>query len=82
MGTAGKMLFPVPNRRLSKRLCRLTAPTLLVWGKSDRLIPPVYADRFQSHIPHAEKIVIDAASHMLPYEQTDAFVGAVGGFLG
>lgn len=82
MGTAGKMLFPIPNRRLSKRLYRLTAPTLLVWGKSDRLIPPVYADRFQSYIPHAEKIVIDEAGHMLPYEQPDGFVQAVTSFLG
>lgn len=82
MGTAGKMLFPIPNRRLSKRLYRLTAPTLLVWGKSDRLIPLVYADRFQSYIPHAEKILIDEAGHMLPYEQPEAFVEAVAGFLG
>ena len=33
LSMAGKILFPVPNRRLSKRLYRLTAPTLLVWGK-------------------------------------------------
>ena len=45
LGTAGKILFPIPNRRLSKRLYRLTAPTLVVWGAQDRLIPPVYADR-------------------------------------
>jgi hypothetical protein len=31
-GTAGKMLFPIPNRRLSKRLYRLTTETLVVWG--------------------------------------------------
>ena len=46
LSMAGKILFPVPNRRLSKRLYRLTAPTLLVWGKSDALIPPVYAEQF------------------------------------
>jgi pimeloyl-ACP methyl ester carboxylesterase len=82
MGTASKILFPIPNRRLSKRLYRLSAPTLLVWGKSDRLIPPAYADRFQTHIPHAQKTLIEAAGHMLPYEQSDAFVEAVSGFLG
>ncbi len=82
MGMAGKLLFPIPNRRLSKRLYRLTAPTLLVWGKNDGLIPPIYADRFQSYIPHAQKTVIDEAGHMLPYEQTEAFVEAVAGFLG
>ena len=51
LGTAGKMLFPIPNRRLSKRIYRLTAPTLLVWGESDKLIPPVYAERWQELVP-------------------------------
>ena len=32
LGTAGKILFPIPNRRLSKRLYRVTTPTVLVWG--------------------------------------------------
>ena len=54
LGMAGKIMFPIPNRRLAKRLYRLTTPTLLLWGKSDRLIPPVYADRFKALIPHAE----------------------------
>lgn len=81
MGTASKLLFPIPNRRLSKRLYRLRAPTLIVWGTGDRLIPPVYADRFQAHIPHAQKMCIEAAGHMLPYEQPEAFVEAVADFL-
>ena len=40
----------------------------------------MYADRFQAHIPHARKTLIEAAGHMLPYEQSDAFVEAVHGF--
>ena len=82
LSMAGKIMFPIPNRRLAKRLYRLTAPTLLVWGKSDRLIPSVYADRFRSLIPHAELTLIDAAGHMLPYEQPEAFAGAVARVLG
>ena len=35
---AGKILFPIPNRRLAKRLYRVRAETLLVWGTSDALI--------------------------------------------
>ena len=58
-----------------------SAPTLLVWGRSDRLIPPVYAERFQALIPQAELALIDAAGHMLPYEQPEAFVSAVTRFL-
>lgn len=81
LSMAGKILFPIPNRRLSKRLYRLTAPTLLVWGKSDKLIPPVYAERFHSLIPHAELALIDQAGHMVPYEQPTEFVRLTAAFL-
>ena len=50
LGTAGKILFPIPNRRLSKRLYRITNPTLLLWGEHDHLVPPVYAERFQEQL--------------------------------
>jgi pimeloyl-ACP methyl ester carboxylesterase len=81
LAMAGKILFPIPNRRLGKRLYRLTADTLLVWGAEDRLIPPVYAKAWQTQIPKAHLAVIEGAGHMLPYEQPDAFVLAVHTFL-
>ena len=81
LGMAGKILFPIPNRRLSKRLYRLTAESLVLWGASDRLIVPAYAERWRALIPRARVEVIEAAGHMLPYEQPDQFVRAVSGFL-
>jgi pimeloyl-ACP methyl ester carboxylesterase len=82
MGVAGKILFPIPNRGLAKRLYRLHAPTALIWGRSDQLIPPLYAQRWQQLIPAARLVRIDAAGHMVPYEQAEQFVTAVAGFLG
>jgi pimeloyl-ACP methyl ester carboxylesterase len=82
LSMAGKILFPIPNRRLSKRLYRLTADTLLVWGAQDRLIVPAYAKQWQSLLPRARLETIDGAGHMLPYEQPDAFVQAIQKFLG
>jgi pimeloyl-ACP methyl ester carboxylesterase len=82
LGMAGKILFPIPNRRLSKRLYRQTAPTLLVWGASDAFIPPLYAERWLELLPEARLEQISEAGHMLPYEQPDAVAKAVEGFLG
>ena len=82
LAMAGKILFPIPNRRLSKRLYRLRADTLVLWGAQDKLIVPAYAKRWQKLIPAARVELIDGASHMLPYEQPDAFVAAVAKFLG
>ncbi len=79
MGTAGKILFPIPNRGLSNRLYRITCPTLLVWGEQDRMYPPVYAVRFRELLASAEVdlVTIPAAGHMAPYEQPDAVVAAM-----
>ena len=77
LGTAGKMLFPIPNRRLSKRIYRLTAPTLLVWGESDKLIPPVYAERWLELLPTADLVTVARAGHMAPIEQPDQVAAAI-----
>jgi pimeloyl-ACP methyl ester carboxylesterase len=82
LSMAGKILFPIPNRRLSKRLYRLTAPTLVVWGAADRLIVPAYAERWKAMIPGTRVVTVEAAGHMLPYEQPEALVRALGDFLG
>ncbi len=76
-GMAGKILFPIPNRRFSERAYRVTLPTLLVWGRQDRLIPPAYADAWQAALPDATVELVDGAGHMLPYEQSAAVVAAV-----
>jgi pimeloyl-ACP methyl ester carboxylesterase len=81
LAMAGKILFPIPNRRVAKRLYRVTAPTLVLWGGADRLIVPAYAARWGRLIPGATVEVVPEASHMLPYEQPEAFVSAVSRFL-
>jgi pimeloyl-ACP methyl ester carboxylesterase len=82
LGTAGKILFPIPNRRLSKRLYRLSTPTLLVWGREDRFIPPLYAQRWLDSLPSGELAWIDGCGHMAPYEQPEAVADAIAKFLG
>ena len=82
LAMAGKILFPIPNRRVSKRLYRVTAKTLVLWGEADRLIVPAYAERWARLIPGATVQTIPDAGHMLPYEQPETFVDALTRFLG
>jgi pimeloyl-ACP methyl ester carboxylesterase len=79
LGTAGKILFPIPNRRLSKRLYRVTNRVELVWGASDALIPPVYASRWQELLTSTTThlTIIDEAAHLAPYEQPEAVADAL-----
>jgi len=83
LGTAGKMLFPVPNRRVSKRLYRAAVDALVVWGETDRLVPPAYADRWAELLPCAAPVTrIPEAGHMAPYERPEAVAEAVTAFVG
>jgi pimeloyl-ACP methyl ester carboxylesterase len=82
MAMAGKILFPVPNRRVSKRLYRLSAETLVLWGDDDKLIPPVYAHQWAKLIPRTTVVTLEDAGHMLPYDQPEACVSALAAFFG
>jgi pimeloyl-ACP methyl ester carboxylesterase len=73
MGATGKFIWPIPDKGLKKRIHRVTAPTLLVWGKDDRLVPPVYADEFARRLPDARIQTVDGAGHA-PHLESAAVV--------
>ncbi|MBV9046584.1 MAG: alpha/beta fold hydrolase [Alphaproteobacteria bacterium] len=77
MGMAGKILFPVPERGLSERLYRIKAKTVLVWGDSDKLIPPAYAHAFKKGIAGAELVSIPEAGHMVTIEKPEQVLNAL-----
>jgi pimeloyl-ACP methyl ester carboxylesterase len=81
LATAAKYLWPIPNRGLNRRLHRVTAPTLLVWGESDRIVPPQYAQDFQAAIGNATVATIPAAGHLPQIEQPDRLAEQVLAFL-
>jgi pimeloyl-ACP methyl ester carboxylesterase len=75
-------LFPMPNRRLSKRVYRLSTPTALLWGTSDQLVAfDPYAIRWNELIPHAQLIPIPEAGHLPNLEQPAATAQAITTFL-
>ena len=71
MGATGKFIWPIPDKGLKKRAHRVTAPTLLVWGKEDRLVPPVYADEFTQRIPGARVQTVEGAGHVPHLERPE-----------
>jgi pimeloyl-ACP methyl ester carboxylesterase len=81
LSAAGKFLWPIPDRGLKKRIHRIVAPTLLLWGASDRLVPPIYGEVFLQRINRARLAIFTGASHMLPFEKTDECIEVVTDFL-
>ena len=44
---AARIFWPLGNTKIEKRLGLIQAPTLLLWGAQDRIMPRTYADRFR-----------------------------------
>lgn len=77
LGMAGRILFPIPERGLQQRLYRIKARTVIVWGDSDRLIPPIYAHGFKKGIAGAELVSIPEAGHMITLEKPGLVAEAI-----
>jgi pimeloyl-ACP methyl ester carboxylesterase len=82
MGCTGKFIWPIPDKGLKKRVHRVKAPTLLVWGKEDSLVPPVYADEFMKRLPGARLQVVDGAAHAPHLERPDVVARMIREFAG
>ena len=64
------------NPRLERWLHRVHKPVMILWGDTDRIIPPVYADAFAGFMPAAKLVKIAHAGH-LPHVEQRAQVGAL-----
>lgn len=81
MGATGKFIWPIPDKGLHKRIHRISAPTLLVWGREDRLVPSLYADTFARRLPRARIELVEAAGHAPQMEQPETVARLVQTFL-
>ena len=79
---AARLLWPIGDRGLAKRLHRISAPTLLVWGGEDRIVPASYAKRFAAGVAgEAEVRSIAGAGHLVDLDAPEAAADAVLRFL-
>jgi len=70
--------WPLGNTRLEKRLPLIEAPTLLIWGAEDRIMPRRYADRFAAAIAGRTEITtIPGAGHLAELDKPDEVAAAI-----
>ncbi len=62
-------------------LRRVEAPTLLVWGQRDPLIPPAVGDLLREEIPDSRLVVLERAAHVPMFDRPEAFDAALLAFL-
>ena len=81
MACTGRFVWPIPDKGLKKRIHRIQAPTLVLWGKQDRLVPVRYAEEFASRIRGSKVEIIDQTGHLFAVECTERVASMVEGFL-
>src|SRR5438874_1650383 len=72
----------IATERLDDRIGKLKTPTLVMWGKQDKLLPMALGERYAAGIAGAKLVSFDKCGHVPPIEKTDEFVAAVTAFLG
>jgi pimeloyl-ACP methyl ester carboxylesterase len=77
LASVSHFLWPIPERGLKKRLFRITADTLIVWGQQDRMISTVYANDFASLIKRSRVELIADAGHTPQFSQPQAVLDKV-----
>ena len=66
---------------LRKWIHRIDVPTHIVWGDSDRIIAPDYAEEFRGLIAGSSVTMIENCGHLPQVERAEPFVEAVAGFI-
>ncbi|HLY45026.1 MAG TPA: alpha/beta hydrolase [Stellaceae bacterium] len=75
---AARILWPLGNTKLEKRLPLIAAPTLLLWGEGDRIMPRSYADKFAKGIAGKTEIqLIPGAGHLAELDKPEEVAAAI-----
>jgi 2-hydroxy-6-oxonona-2,4-dienedioate hydrolase len=62
---------------LENRLQAINQPTLVLWGRDDKLIPLTFGERFHQEIANSRLLIIDNCGHMPQVECPNEFTSAV-----
>ena len=75
---AARIFWPLGNTKLEKRLGLIEAPTLMLWGDKDAVLPTGYAQKFADGINGTTRVqTIAGAGHLAYLDQPEEVARAV-----
>jgi pimeloyl-ACP methyl ester carboxylesterase len=78
-----RLLWPLADTRLERRLHRIRCPTTLLWGAADKVLAPSYAQRFAAGIAGPSEVaIISNAGHLADLDAPGIVAEAVLSALG
>jgi pimeloyl-ACP methyl ester carboxylesterase len=71
--TLARLLWEKPwDPKFQRYLHRIDAPTLIVWGDEDKLVPSAHADLWRKALPKAQVAIFKGAGHLVLDEKREA----------
>lgn len=67
---------------LRERLPAIVAPTLVVWGDRDVVVPSEHAAAIAEMLPHGSSIVVDGCAHSIAEDRPERLVAIAGAHFG
>ena len=64
-----------------KDIKAITAPTLLIWGAKDTLVPPTFGHVLRGELANARLLILKNAAHVSMFDQPQQFNNATNAFL-
>jgi pimeloyl-ACP methyl ester carboxylesterase len=68
------------NPTLPHLLGSVTTPTLVVWGREDRVVPRECGERYVKALRNARLEIVDGAGHFVDMEKPEQLARLIGGF--
>jgi pimeloyl-ACP methyl ester carboxylesterase len=69
------------SQTLPHLLGAVRAPTLVVWGDDDKIVPPSAGERYRDLLPRARLETVRSCGHYVDMEQPEALAALIDGFL-
>jgi len=76
----GRLVGGLDRERLRARIAAIDAPTLVVFGTEDGLIPPEMGREYRAAMPTCSLVYLYDAAHELGWDRPDALAELVGDF--
>jgi pimeloyl-ACP methyl ester carboxylesterase len=76
-----RRIMPANLAQIATRFGEITAPTLLLWGRHDKIIPLWVGQRLERDLPNARLIVLERCGHVPPEECPEESLRVVREFL-
>ncbi len=69
------------RQKLGSRLAEIASPTLVIWGRYDRILPVGHAEILRRLVPEVKVEIFEDCGHSPPFEYPDEFNALVEKFL-